>query len=134
MDNPTRIEQESSVEDFKTSWSAYNKAKSYVAKYGNRVESAIVKEFSIFSKVMENEIKNILKDTFQEFKTKGDLMNIAKKVALENKSFDRLDFKLYLKQMQEAYIRRVAQVFMLKPEDLDTTCKVLATCQFLKVS
>ena len=136
QDNPTSIEKVSNNEDFQASWSSYFKAKSYVAKYTQygpyRGEFATVKEFSSFSKIMEQKTRKILQDTFGEFKTKGEYMNIAKRIAQENTSAEGLNLKTYLNIMQEAYIKRVAKVFKLKPEDLDTTCKVLKSCHFLK--
>ena len=136
QDNPTSIENVSNDEDFQATWSAYFKAKSYLANYTQygpyQGKSETVKEFSVFSKIMEQKTRKILKDTFGERKTKDKSMNIAKRIAEENKSSEGLNLKTYLKIMQDAYIKRVAKVFELKPEDLDTTCKVLGTCHFLK--
>ena len=138
-DNATNITEESSVEDFQASWTSYFKAKSYVAKYKQygpllrtQGDWDTIKEFSQFEKIMEFEIRNILKDTFRKSKTRGEFMNIAKRIAEENKSVEGLNLKDYVKIMQEAYIKRVAMVFELKPEDLETTCQVLETCHFLK--
>ena len=136
QDNLTSNKEESSDEDFQASWTSYFKAKSYVAKYKQygpllrtRGELATVKEISQFSKIMEKKIRKILRNTFGEFKTRGEFMNAAKRIAVENKSADGLNLKNYVKIMQEGYIKRVAKVFKLKPEDLDTTCKVLESCQ-----
>ena len=122
QDNPTSIENVSSDEDFQAIWSAYFKAKSYLAtQYGPyRAKSEAFKEFSVFSKIMEQKTQKILKDTFGERKTKGKSMDIAKRIAEENKSSEGLNLKTYLKIMQEAYIKRVAKIFELKPEDLET--------------
>ena len=105
QDNPTSIENISSDEDFQASWSAYFKAKSYLEKYtqyGPYREKSTVKEFSKFSKIMEQKTQKILQDTFGERKTKGKSMNIAKRIAEENKSTEGLNLKTYLKIMQIA--------------------------------
>ena len=74
-------------------------------------------------------------------------MNLAQGIIEENKSVDVSAFdnfevrtlKTYMKIMQEAYVKRVIEIFHLRPEDLDITpeyfCEIgFCNWQSLKVA
>ena len=58
------------------------------------------------------------------------ILNLAQAIIGENKSVDHVTkgrnfevrtLKKYMKMMQEAYVKRVIEIFHLRPEDLDMT-------------
>ena len=99
-----------------------------------------VDDFSQFSTQMEKKIYRILVKTFgvKNYEKSGCsicILNLAQAIIKENKSVDvsvsvsdtKLhNFKVrtlqkYMKMMQEAYVKRVIEIFHLRPEDLDMT-------------
>jgi len=93
----------------------------------------VVDDFSQYSTQMERKIYKILIKTFG-VKNYGQkcticIMNLAQGIIEENKSVDVSAFdnfevrtlKTYMKIMQEAYVKRVIEIFHLRPEDLDIT-------------
>jgi len=138
QDDPTNIEKEYN-EKFNTTY-AYLKAKSYVATHGKEIKTDLADDFSHFSTKMVNETQKILANTFgiwdiYDYHSRSAVMRIAKTIIEKNESPEALTFRTYMKKMQEAYVKRVIEVFRLSPEDLDTTpeyfCEVLRFCKFL---
>ena len=129
-DDPTNIEKESN-ENFQTIWVSYFKAKSYVANYRGELTTDVVDDFSQFSTQMEKETKKILGRTFGEY---HGGMTIAKRIIAKNKSAKGLNFKKYMKIMQEAYFKRFIKVFQLRPEDLDTIPCLHYHCRSFKIT
>ena len=111
----------------------------------------VVDDFSQLSTQMERKIYKILIRTFG-VKNYGQkcticIMNLAQGIIEENKSVDVSAFdnfevrtlKTYMKIMQEAYVKRVIEVFHLRPEDLNITpeyfCEIgFCNWQSLKVA
>ena len=58
------------------------------------------------------------------------------KLLIKDKTHQALLLKIFIMKLQEAYVKRVIEVFQLKPEDLDDTpehfCEVYEFCEFLK--
>jgi len=99
----------------------------------------VVEDFSVYSTQMERKILKILVKTFgvknfgQKSKCTMCIMNLAQGIIEENKSVDvsafvteRRNFevrilKKYMKIMQKAYVKRVIEVWHLRPEDLKIT-------------
>ena len=99
----------------------------------------VVEDFSVYSTQMERKILKILVKTFgvknfgQKSKCTICIMNLAQGIIKENKSVDVSAFvtekhnfevrilKKYMKIMQKAYVKRVIEVWHLRPEDLKIT-------------
>ena len=96
----------------------------------------VADDFSQFSTRIERKIYWKLIRTFgvKNFDKSGCsicILNLAQTIIEENKSVDAfvtkgLNFevrtlKKYMKMMQEAYVKRVIEIFHLRPEDLDMT-------------
>ena len=62
------------------------------------------------------------------------IKEIVQNVNAEKATAEDLKYGTYMKKIQEAYVKRVIEVFQLKPEDLDTTpeyfCGVFGFCKF----
>ena len=58
------------------------------------------------------------------------------KLLIKDNTHQALLLKIFIMKLQEAYVKRVIEVFQLKPEDLDDTpehfCEVFEFCEFLK--
>ena len=57
------------------------------------------------------------------------------KLLIKDNTHQALLLKIFIMKLQEAYVKRVIEVFQLKPEDLDDTpehfCEVFEFCEFL---
>ena len=62
------------------------------------------------------------------------IKEMVQNVNAEKATVEGLKYDAYMKKIQEAYVKRVIEVFQLKPEDLDTTpeyfCGVFGFCKF----
>lgn len=137
-DDSSKIEEESN-EIF--SINPYLMSKSYVRKHGGKMrtdEDLVADDFSQFSTWMERKIYRTLVKTFgiKHYDKNGCsicILNLAQAIIKENKpvegstvvtdrhNFEVRTLKKYMKIMQEAYVKRVIEIFHLRPEDLDMT-------------
>jgi len=121
--------------------SFYQKAQSYTASNWRKMTAGDVDDFSQYSNKLEAGIRKKMAEVlglendpnlstddmakiFQEKSDKGEVT-----------SAELSTLQTYTMAMQEAYVKRVIEVFNLKPEDLGTNpqyfCEVFEFCEFL---
>merc|ERR1711971_1424417 len=121
--------------------SFYLKAQSYTASNWRKMTAGDVDDFSQYSNKLEAGIRKKMAEVlglendpnlstddmakiFQEKSDKGEVT-----------SAELSTLRTYTMAMQEAYVKRVIEVFNLKPEDLGTNpqyfCEVFEFCEFL---
>merc|ERR1711971_1030361 len=121
--------------------SFYQRAQSYTASNWRKMTAGDVDDFSQYSNKLEAGIRKKMAEVlglendpnlstddmakiFQEKSDKGEVT-----------SAELSTLRTYTMAMQEAYVKRVIEVFNLKPEDLGTNpqyfCEVFEFCEFL---
>ena len=121
--------------------SFYQKAQSYTASNWRKLTAEDVDNFSQYSSKLEAGIRkkitevlglendpnlstDVMDKIFQEKSNKGEVT-----------SAESSTLQMYKMAMKEAYVKRVIEVFKLKPKDLEMTpqyfCEVFEFCEFL---
>ena len=121
--------------------SFYQKAQSYTASNWRKLTAEDVDDFSQYSSKLEAGLRkkiteelglendsnlstDVMDKIFQEKSDKGEVT-----------SSESSTLQIYKMAMKEAYVKRVIEVFKLKPKDLDMTpqyfCEVFEFCEFL---
>ena len=121
--------------------SFYQKAQSYTASNWRKLTAEDVEDFSQYSSKLEAGLRkkiseelglendsnistDVMDKIFQEKSDKGEVTSAQSSI-----------LQTYKMAMKEAYVKRVIEVFKLKPKDLDMTpqyfCEVFEFCEFL---
>ena len=130
--------------DEKFSQSFYQKAQSHVATNWWKMTAKEANDFSEYTSKLEDvifmkmaEILGLQNNPNISTLSTSDMANIFQENMDKGEvtSAELLTLQQYTLAMQEAYVKRVIEVFKLKPQDLGTTpkyfCEVFKFCEFV---
>ena len=121
--------------------SFYQKAQSYTASNWRKLTAEDVEDFSQYSSKLEAGLRKKITIVLGLEKNSNLSTDVMDKIFLEKSdkgevtSADSSTLQAYKMAMKEAYVKRVIEVFKLKPKDLEMTpqyfCEVFEFCEFL---